>query len=344
MAELVHPAHVAPWKRDEVERLKELIKSKPVVALIGIGGIPSPQMLTMRAMLRQHGELRSGKNNLFLLAFQDMDKELPGVAKLLDHLEGQAAILATDDNPFKLFKQLEATKQMMPAKGGDIAPNDIVVEKGDTAHKPGPIVGELQQAGIPAAIERGKVVIKKTTTVVKKGEEISAPLAQGLAKLDIFPIEVGLHLLGVYEDGFVFEGSELKIDEVAFGSDLVRAIQSAINLGVNAPVVTAELAPLIIMKAQREAINLAVEAGIVNATTAPLIIGKATRQALGIAALLSEEALDEDLKAKLAGAAAASAAAATAPAAAAEASEEEEEEEEAVSEDEAAEGLGALFG
>lgn len=345
MSEVVHLAHVAPWKKDEVESLKTLIKSKPVVALIGIGGIPSPQMLAMRAMLREHGELRSGKNNLFKLAFEGIEGELDGIGKLLDTLEGQAAILATDANPFKLYKQLEATKQMMPAKGGDLAPHDIIVQKGETSHPPGPIVGELQQAGIPAAIDKGKVVVKKTTTVVKQGEEISAKLALGLAKLDIFPIEVGLNLLGVYEEGFVFKGAELQIDEVAFGSDLVRAIQSGINLGVNAPVVTHELAPLIIMKAQREAINLAVEAGILNKVTTPLIIGKATRQALGIAGLLAPEALDEDLVSKLAGAASAAAAAASAPAGGdAAPADEEEEEEEAVSEDEAAEGLGALFG
>lgn len=341
MQQVVHHAHVAPWKKEEVKRLQELIRSKPVVAIVQIGGIPSPQMLAMRSVLRQHGDLKSAKNNLFERAFTGLKDDLPGIEKLVDRMEGQCALLVTDDNPFKLYKQLQASKQMMPAKAGQIAPMDITVEKGDTPFKPGPIVGELQKGGIPAAIEKGKVVIKKTQTVVKQGEAINADLALGLQKLEIFPIEVGIKILGVYEEGFIFKGADLKIDEVAFGSDLVAAIKRGINLGVNAPVYEREIAPLIVAKAHREALNLAVEAGILNKTTVPFVLGKATRQALGIAGLLSPEALDEDLKEKLAGAAAAATAA---PAAAEEKKEEEEEEEEAVSEEDAAAGLGALFG
>ena len=65
---------------------------------------------------------------------------------------------------------MEATKTAAPAKPGDIAPEDILVKAGDTPFKPGPIVGELQKAGIPAAIEGGKIVIKKDKVLVKKGE------------------------------------------------------------------------------------------------------------------------------------------------------------------------------
>ncbi|MBW3583743.1 MAG: 50S ribosomal protein L10 [Euryarchaeota archaeon] len=334
-------AHVAPWKKEEVSRLQTLVKEKPVVAIVGIGGIPSPQMLKMRAMLREHGVMRSGKNNLFQLALKEVE-DRPGIGDLVQYIDGQAAILATDVNPFKLYKQLNATKQMMPAKGGDIAPHDIVIEKGETQHKPGPIVGELQKAGIPAAIEKGKVVIKKTFTAVKQGEEISADLAFGLSKLEIFPIEVGLRLQAVYEEGLVFKPTDLDIDEVAFGRDLVRAIQGAVAVGVNAPIMVPEIAPLIVAKAHREALALALEAGYTSPTTIKPLIGRATSQALAVATQLAPEALDEELQARLAARPAASAAPA-APAAEAK-QEEEEEEEEEVSEEEAAGGLGALFG
>lgn len=335
-------AHVAPWKKEEVANLQSLLKEKPVVALVNVGGIPSPQMLAMRAMLREHGKMRSGKNNLFLLALEGAEADRPGIGELKDHMEGQTAILATDMNPFKLYKQLQATSQMMPAKAGDIAPEDITLEKGPTDFKPGPVVGELQKAGIPAAIEGGKVVIKKTVTVVKKGEEIGPDLAAGLAKLDVKPIEVGLHLQAAFEDGFLFKPEDLAIDEVAFGTDLVRAIQSAYNLGVNAPVYNPQTAPLIVTKVHRDALALALEIGYLSPQTADLVIGKATNQALALASLLSDEALDPELKERL------TAAPAAAPAAEAggaeEAAEEEEEEEEEVSEEDAAAGLGALFG
>ena len=64
---------------------------------------------------------------------------------------------------------MEATKSTAPAKPGDIAPEDIIVKEGETPFKPGPIVGELQKAGIPAAIEGGKIVIRKDKVLVEKG-------------------------------------------------------------------------------------------------------------------------------------------------------------------------------
>ena len=59
-----------------------------------------------------------------------------------------------------------------------------MIKQGDTSFKPGPIVGELQKVGIPAAIESGKVVIKSDKLLVKEGETISAEVAQMLTKLE----------------------------------------------------------------------------------------------------------------------------------------------------------------
>ena len=50
-----------------------------------------------------------------------------------------------------------------PAKEGQLAPFDIVVPKGPTPFGPGPIIGELQKIGLPAAIEAGKIGIHTFT-------------------------------------------------------------------------------------------------------------------------------------------------------------------------------------
>ena len=101
----------------------------------------------------------------------------------------------------------------MAAKAGEIAPEDIIVEKGPTSFKPGPIVGELQQAGIPAAIEAGKVRIRETKTIVKKGQPFTPKQAEILAKLDIKPMDIGLLLQVAYFEGNMYEPSVLAIDE-----------------------------------------------------------------------------------------------------------------------------------
>src|SRR5439155_984135 len=87
-------------------------------------------------------------------------------------IEGQTAVVTADINPFRLFKELEATKTRAPARGGEIAPEDLWVRAGETPFKPGPVVGELQKAGVPAAIERGKVVIRQDKLMVRAGQRI----------------------------------------------------------------------------------------------------------------------------------------------------------------------------
>ena len=61
---------------------------------------------------------------------------------------------------------LSEAQTQAPAKGGETASADIVIEKGPTPFPAGPIVGEFQQAGFPAAIEKGQIVIRKRHVAV----------------------------------------------------------------------------------------------------------------------------------------------------------------------------------
>ena len=89
-----------------------------------------------------------------------------------------------------------------PAKGGEVAPYDIIIEKGPTAFPAGPIVGDFQTAGFPAAIEKGKIVIRKKHTAVAEGDIISAEVASALTKLEVYPITVGMQLVGAFDGEF----------------------------------------------------------------------------------------------------------------------------------------------
>src|SRR5207245_2425322 len=105
-------------------------------------------------------------------------------------IEGQTAVVTADIDPFRLFKELEATKSRAPARGGEVAPEDLWVRAGETPFKPGPVVGELQKAGIPAAIERGKVVIRQDKLLVKTHSQ-----ALGLAVESEFPTKESIKFL-----------------------------------------------------------------------------------------------------------------------------------------------------
>lgn len=332
----------ATWKQDYVADLKKVIEDSPVIGIVNVTGIPAPQLQKMRSGLRDQMTLLVAKNNLLLLALNEMDKDKAGIAELVDLIDGQCAIVGSTDNPFKLFKLMEATKTASPAKGGEIAPDDIDIKAGETPFKPGPIVGDLQQAGIPAAIAGGKVVIKKSKTLVKAGEPIPVNMAKMLTKLEIFPMTVGMDLRGVFEDGTVFRSDVLAIDEEQFMGDLMGTIGGAFNLACQIGYTTPLTIRPLLTKASSEAMNVAIFAGIANKDTIEKLLGLAGGKMMALASRIPD-ALDDELKEKMG--AASAAAAAVAPAAKPEDDKKEEElEEEEVSEEDAAAGLGALFG
>lgn len=341
-------AHVAPWKKEMVSDLQNIIENHKTVAVVRVDKIPGVQLQTIRSSLRDRMTFKVAKKTLIKIALENTKDGKPNIQKLEDHMEGQTAILGTDMNPFTLYKLLQTKVEPMPAKGGEEAPEDIVVEKGETKFPPGPIVGDLGKVGIPAAIEKGKVVIRKTVTPVKKGDKISRDLALALTKLEIFPFRVGVAIDLAWEDGLVYEPKDLDIDMDAYKQNLTYGAQMAFNLAVFTTYMTPQTSVPIIQKARMQALSLATYAGILTKDTTDLVLSKAYGGMLALARLMSDDALDDDLQALVAGAAAAQAAAPSESTASADDGDsgggEEEAEEEGATEEEAMAGLGALFG
>jgi len=206
-------AHVAEWKKEEVKELKGIIDEYDVIGIVDLVNIPAKQLQEMRKSLRGKAVLRMAKKNLIDLAFEDCNAEKTNIVDLSEHMDGQVALIATEMNPFKLYKILEDSKTSAPAKPGTIAPEDIIVPEGDTGFEPGPFLGELQQVGIPAKIDKGKICVQKETVVVAAGEEVSKQVAATLSRMDINPMEVGIDLKAVYEEGSVYTSDLLAIDE-----------------------------------------------------------------------------------------------------------------------------------
>ncbi|MCQ2056091.1 MAG: 50S ribosomal protein L10 [archaeon] len=328
--------HIASWKKDLVKSLADDIIAKPIVAVVGMGGIAGQQIQSMRSGLRKHAVLRMTRNNLAFLALNEAEKEKPGLDKLKSAIYGQCAIIVTDLNPFKLFRQLESAKTAAPAKAGQIAPIDIIVHQGPTPFGPGPIIGELQKLGLPTSIESGKIVVKKDTTLVKAGHPVPANVAAMLPKLEILPMIIGLDLRAVYENGIVYSRDVLDIPDDYYVNAFATAASSARALGVAICFPTNEtIAPLII-KAFRESVGLSVSIALPTKDNIKMLLSRADAQMLRIAfaagytsdsiatrsntAVVIETTPTEEKKTEVS------------------------VEEEQVSEEEAAAGLSALFG
>ncbi len=334
--------HVAQWKKEEISNLKSLIENHQVVGVANLANIPAPQLQKMRRTLKESATVKMSRKTLMNLALNDSGKS--NIENLGEHMEGQPALIFTNMNPFKLYKILEDSKTQAPAKAGSIAPSDIVVPKGDTSFKPGPVLGELQKIGIPAKIEKGKIVITNNKTVVGAGEEISKDIASILTRLEIYPLEVGIDLKAAYEDQTIYTSDILTIDPDKTLSDVQRAFSQALNLSVNAVIFTKESLPIMLQNAERKSINLALNAEILTSKTREMLLSRAYLEMLALAGELSakdEKAVDDELRERLK----------SKPVQVEvkdkeepEEEEEEEEESEEEKEEEAAAGLGALFG
>ena len=268
--------HLPKWKRDEVEMIKKWAKEYAVISLVDVHGIPAAQLQGIRKDLHGKAVLRMTRNTLIEHAFAELGGDYASLEKFI---EGQSALIFTNDNPFSLYRNLQKTKTKMAAKPGEIAPEDIVVPKGPTSFKPGPIVGELQQAGIPAVIEAGKVRIRDTKVVVKKGAAIPKKVADALLKIEIKPMDVGLRLQAAFYEQAIYRPDMLAIDEDAYRRDIALAALQAFNLSVNAAFPTKLTMAAIIGKAFNEAKNLGVEAGIYEKGVIEAIISRASREA-----------------------------------------------------------------
>src|SRR5512137_1813541 len=103
-------AHVAAWKKQVVKELVDAMRSHHSVAVVDLHGIPSAQLQLMRQGMRPKAALIMSRNTLLDIAIDEAAKERPGLEKIKEYLGGQCAIVATDENPFKLFRNMEATK------------------------------------------------------------------------------------------------------------------------------------------------------------------------------------------------------------------------------------------
>ena len=322
--------------------LSDLLSKHGVIGVIDVEGVPATAMLGMRDTLREHMVMTMAKKTLVRRAWKKAGLSEDELDTLFDGVTIPMLVQTDSLNAFQLFAELEKTKTGRAAKAGDIAPNDIIIEEGPTQFPPGPIVGEFNSVGIPAKIDKGKVAIQKTVTAVEKGQPISADLGLMLAKLEINPIEIGLILSGVVEDGTVMAADDLDLDLDGFTANIKSATSGAFNLACNIGWFTDQTVPVLLSKAAGEAMAVAIEAGIHNEETMPVLISRAHARMLAVAGQMDSSALDDELSDALGSAATAAPAAPAAEEAPAEeaAAEEAEEEEEGAGFG----GLGDLFG
>ncbi len=269
-------------KQEIVAKIKDLGSKYNVIGLANLESLPAPQLQKIRAKLKDIMVLFMAKKTLMRIAFNDLEANKKNISGMSSFLKGMPALIFSNENPFKLIRKLNENKTAAPAKPGQIAPNDIVVKAGPTNFAPGPIIGELGKFRIKTEVKNGKLAIKDDVVVAKEGDVISPALASLLTRLDINPMEVGVNLIAVYEDGLIFSGDILKTEPETYISNLGFAANEALRLALGIKYISKETIESLIKESYSDAFRLTLGINFPTKESIKFLLAKANAQGMNL--------------------------------------------------------------
>lgn len=184
-------------KKKAVVELKKLMESNKTILIASIKGLPGSQFQEIKKKLRGVAVVKVPKKNIITIAIDSLkNKEL---SELKEQIKESTAILFSGTDCFDLASELNDIKSPAKAKVGQIAPENIEIPEGPTDLVPGPAISELGALGIKIQIDKGKILIKESKIVAKKGEKISQGACDIMGKLGIFPFTIGFIPLAAFD-------------------------------------------------------------------------------------------------------------------------------------------------
>src|ERR687891_1374808 len=268
-------------KRLMYQEMMKFPKEYRALAISNLNKVRASQLMQLRKKFRGDIKLRVVKNKVVLRAFEKIG-DVPRLPEFSNRLEGQCLLLFTNTNPFRLNLLFDKNKIFLPAKGGDIAPTEIIVYAGNTGITPGPVLSEFKEANVPTKIDQGSIWVSRDTVIARQGEVISQKLASLMSKLNIKPIEAGITLNFAIAAGLVLRESDLKINLEEYHNEMSRSFQEALALAMEAGYITSETIVPLLLKAHQKATALSSESGYISKDTIGLVIPMAQSKALTV--------------------------------------------------------------
>ncbi|UZE93770.1 MAG: 50S ribosomal protein L10 [Candidatus Pacearchaeota archaeon] len=240
-------------KKNVLVNLIDLIKKSNTVMIVSIENISAPQFQKIKRSLKDQAIVKVIKKTFMLKALEEAKKTKKDIEGLEKWLEKGFAIIFSNIDPFELASILADNKFPSKAKAGQTAPEDIIIEAGQTDLPAGPIISELGKLNIKAGIKAGKITIKESCVVAKKGESINKAAAMILAKLEITPFLIGFVPLAAYDTKQSKVYERIKVDKEEMLKNIKGISIEALNLALNINYLTKETTNFIIAKANQEA-------------------------------------------------------------------------------------------
>jgi len=275
-------------KKEEADKVGKLISEHKTLILISAERVRTSLLNEMRDVLRGRVTFRHTKPAVLKRAITAMgDRSMDELAE--KYVTGPIIMALSNEDPFKLTHEFRNRGVRLQAKAGDIVTGDIVVEPGNTGLPPGPVISELNEAGIPTRIETGSVWVTKRTTVAEAGDKISTRLGSALSKLGMKPIMSYLKPKCAWHDGTLFEGSILETTLEEIASQIRSSWAAAISVAVDAKLFIRESLPMLLGQATVRARALAVSTSFITPDSVIPLMAQAKARAAGLESIVPKK-------------------------------------------------------
>lgn len=270
-------------RRKEIMRkeFEDYLKRYRYVIILDAYRLKASMLNEVRRLQSELGfRIKGGKKRVFLKAVEQIYPE--SVKDLEEKFEGQILFIFTNENPFKIAAKLDKFEMAMDASPGDIAPDDIVIPEGNTGIPPGPVIGLFSALSIPTKIVAGAIYIAKDVLVAKKGDRISANLANILSKLGIKPIKSRVYVKFAYDfhDKILVERELLLPDIDKLREDFMEVYKRAYYLALGIEYITRETIIPLLSRAFSRANILTIESEYIDRSTVDKLITAAISRAM----------------------------------------------------------------
>lgn len=228
--------NTAARKQAYFGKLIKLLDEYPKILVVGIDNVGSNQLHKIRQELRGKAIVLMGKNTMIRKAIKGHIDNNKSLEALLPLIKGNVGFVFAKDDLSAIKKIVLANKISAPAKAGTLAPNDVIVPKGQTTLEP-THTSFFQALGIQTKINKGAIEIINDVPLIKTGQKVGNSEAALLLKLDIKPFQYGLVIKNVYDNGSLYDSSVLDMTDDIIISKFKNGVKNlaCVSLAIGTP-------------------------------------------------------------------------------------------------------------
>jgi large subunit ribosomal protein LP0 len=240
-----------------IERFSGVFEKHSRVLVVQCDNIGSAHMQKIRKQLRGTATIVMGKNTLMRKAIRMNIERNPKWAFILPSIIGNVGLVFTDGDLSSVRDVLTSARVPAAAKVGIVAPQTVVVPKGQTTLEPTK-TSFLQALNIASKINKGTIEIINDVTLIKAGDKVGPSEAQLLQMLDIRPFTYGLTVLSVYDNGSVYGPEVLDLKDDDLLARFASGVANVAALSLGAGQATLAAFPHVVLNAYKNLLSIAV--------------------------------------------------------------------------------------